>query len=81
MIISHDQPLDRRIDRFTENHRSCVRIIDNHLDVVDLHTPVKERKEEVQSTIDLGKIKTNAVVQIDNIKVASTEAGTRPMVW
>ena len=36
MIIIHDQPLDRRIDRFTKNHRSCTRIIDNHFDIADM---------------------------------------------
>ena len=41
---------------------------------------VKENKKEVQSTVDSGKIKADAVVQIGNIKVAVTEAGTRPMV-
>ena len=41
---------------------------------------VKEKKEEVQSTIDLEKIKADAVVQIGNIKVAVNEAGKRPMV-
>jgi len=38
---------------------------------------VKEKKEEVQSTIDLEKIKADAVVQIGNIKVAVNEAGKR----
>ena len=37
MIIGHDRPLDRRIDRFTKNHRPCTRIIDNHFDIADLH--------------------------------------------
>ena len=41
---------------------------------------IKEKKEEVQSTINSGKIKANVVVQIGNIKVAVNEAGTRPMV-
>jgi len=41
---------------------------------------VKENKKEVQSTVDSGKIKADAVVQIGNIKVAVNEAGTRPMV-
>ena len=41
---------------------------------------VKEKKEEVQSTIDLEKIKADAIVQIGNIKVAVNEAGKRPMV-
>ena len=41
---------------------------------------VKEKKEEVQSTIDLEKIKADTVVQIGNIKVDVNEAGTRPMV-
>ena len=38
---------------------------------------VKEKKEEVQSTIDLEKIKADAIVQIGNIKVAVNEAGKR----
>ena len=42
---------------------------------------VKKKKEEVQSTVDSLKIKADAVVQIDNIKVAVNEAGTRPMVF
>ena len=37
MIIIHDRPLDKRIDRFTKNRRSCTRITDNHFDVSDLH--------------------------------------------
>ena len=37
MVIIHDRPLDRRIDRFIKNHRSCAYITDNHLDVADLH--------------------------------------------
>jgi len=37
MIISHDRPLDRRIDRFTKNHWSCTCITDNHFDIADLH--------------------------------------------
>ena len=37
MIIIHDRPLDRRIDRFIKNHRSCAYITDSHLDVADLH--------------------------------------------
>ena len=41
---------------------------------------VKENKKEVQSTVDSGKIKADAVVQIGNIKVSVNEAGTRPMV-
>ena len=40
---------------------------------------VKENKKEVQSTVDLEKIKADAVVQIGNIKVVVNEAGTRPM--
>ena len=41
---------------------------------------VKEKKEEVQSTVDSEKIKADAVVQIGNIKVAVTKSGTGPMV-
>ena len=41
---------------------------------------IKEKKEEVQSTINSGKIKSNAVVQIGNIKVVVNEADTRAMV-
>ena len=41
---------------------------------------VKENKKEVQSTANLENIKADAVVQIDNIKVAVNEAGARPMV-
>ena len=41
---------------------------------------VKENKKEVQSTVDSGKIKADAVMQIGNIKVAVNEASTRPMV-
>jgi len=41
---------------------------------------VKENKKEVQSIANLEKIKADAVVQIDNIKVAVNEAGARPMV-
>ena len=41
---------------------------------------VKENKKEVQSTVDLEKIKTDVVVQIGDIKVAVNEVGTRPMV-
>ena len=36
MIIIHDRPLDRRIDRFTKNHRSCTHIIDNRFDIADM---------------------------------------------
>ena len=42
---------------------------------------VKEKKEEVQSTIDSKKIKANIVVQIGNIKVTVNDVGTRPMVF
>ena len=42
---------------------------------------VKEKKEEVQSTVDSEKIKAQVVVQIDNIKVAVNDVGTRPMVF
>ena len=42
---------------------------------------VKEKKEEVQSTIDSKKIKANTVVQIGNIKVTVNDVGTRPMVF
>ena len=41
---------------------------------------VKEKKEEVQPTIDSEKVKAVIVVQISNIKVAINEAGTRPLV-
>ena len=41
---------------------------------------VKEKKEEVQSTVDSEKVKAVVVVQISNIKVAVNEAGTRPLV-
>ena len=41
---------------------------------------VKEKKEEVHSTVSSEKIKADAVMQIGNIKVAVTESGTRPMV-
>ena len=41
---------------------------------------VREKKKEVQSTIDSEKIKTDAIVQIGDIKVAINEVGTRPMV-
>ena len=41
---------------------------------------VREKKKEVQSTIDSEKIKADAIVQIGDIKVAINEAGTRPMV-
>ena len=42
---------------------------------------VKVNKKEVQSTVDLEKIKADAIVQIGNIKVAVNEAGARPMVF
>ena len=42
---------------------------------------VKENKKEVQSTVDSGKIKADAVMQIGNIKVVVNEASTRPMVF
>ena len=42
---------------------------------------VKKNKKEVQSTVDLEKIKADAIVQIGNIKVAVNEAGARPMVF
>ena len=41
---------------------------------------IKEKKEQVQSTVDSEKIKADAIVQIGNIKVAINEAGARPMV-
>ena len=41
---------------------------------------VKEKKEELHSTIDSEKIKVDDVVQVGNIKAAVNEAGTRPMV-
>ena len=41
---------------------------------------IKEKKEQVQSTVDSEKIKADAVVEIGNIKVVVNEAGTRPMV-
>ena len=41
---------------------------------------VKVNKKEVQSTVDLEKIKADAVMKIGNIKVSITESGTRPMV-
>jgi hypothetical protein len=43
--------------------------------------PCQEEERRVQSTIDSLKIKVDAVVQIDNIKVDVNEAGTRPMVF
>ena len=42
---------------------------------------VKEKKEEVQPTIDPEKAKADDVVQIGNIKVVVNDAGTRPMVF
>ena len=41
---------------------------------------VKEKKEELHSTVDSEKIKVDDVVQVGNIKAAVNEAGTRPMV-
>jgi len=57
----------------------------SHHGSCQFHSPrqvyrVKENKEEVQSIVDLEKIKADAVVQIGNIKVVVIEAGTRPMV-
>ena len=40
MIINHDRPLDRNIDRFMKNHRSCTGLIDSHLDIADLHNNI-----------------------------------------
>ena len=42
---------------------------------------VKEKKEEVQPTIDPEKAKADVVVQIGNIKVVVNDAGTRLMVF
>ena len=42
---------------------------------------VKEKKEEVQPTIDPERAKADDVVQIGNIKVVVNDAGTRPMVF
>ena len=42
---------------------------------------VKGRKVEVQPTIDLEKIKTDALVQISDIKVAVDNVGKKPMVF
>jgi len=41
---------------------------------------VKEKKEEVRSIVHSKEIKANAVLQINNTKVAINEVGTRPMV-
>ena len=51
-----------------------------------IHSPrqvyrVKEKKEEVQPTIDPEKTKADDVLHIGNIKVVVNDAGTRPMVF
>ena len=42
---------------------------------------VKEKKQEVQPTVDLEKPKADAVVQIGNIKVVVQDKGKEPMVF
>ena len=37
LIIGHDRLLDRRIDRLAKNHRLLTNILDNHVDIADLH--------------------------------------------
>jgi len=37
MVISHDRLLVARIDRFIENHRSFLNVLDNHVDIANLH--------------------------------------------
>ena len=37
MVISHDTLLVARIDRFIENHRSFLNVLDNHVDIANLH--------------------------------------------
>lgn len=41
MIIIYDRLLDRRMDQFTKNYRSCVCMIDIHLDITDLHKSIR----------------------------------------
>ena len=42
---------------------------------------VKEKKEEVQPTIDPEKTKADDVLHIGNIKVVVNDVGTRPMIF
>jgi len=42
---------------------------------------VKERKEELKPTVDAEKLKADAVVQIDGVKVAIKDAGKGPMIF
>jgi len=37
MIIGHDKPLDRGINRFTKYHWSFARVLHNHFDIADFH--------------------------------------------
>ena len=37
MVISHDKLLVARIDRFIENHRSFLNVLDNHVDIANLY--------------------------------------------
>src|SRR6185437_4415594 len=58
----------------------------SHLRPGKVHSPrqvyrVKEKKEELQPTIDPEKTKADDVLHIGNIKVVVNDAGTRPMVF
>ena len=37
MVISHDKLMVVRIDRYIKNHRSFLNVLDNHVDIANLH--------------------------------------------